>query len=121
LVDPTIGCDFGDDGIFLVVFLSFDDSLSNAFFSLSLSLFFSFFQFSFSLSLSLSSLSLLDEDDDALWMDGAFYIIMSFVCGKFAPFFSFFVKKQMAKKNENSRQNQNEKLETTINGHAKSK
>ena len=89
-------------------------------FSLSLSLFFSFFQFSFSLSLSLSSLSLLDEDDDAMWMDGAFYIIMSFVCGKFAPFFSC-VKKQMAKKNENSRQNQNEKLETTINGQAKSK
>ena len=37
-------------------------------------------------------------------VDGA---IMSFK--KFAPFFSFFVKKQMAKKNENSRQNQNEK------------
>tara|TARA_X000000368_G_scaffold133008_1_gene104395 strand:+ start:3889 stop:4053 length:165 start_codon:yes stop_codon:yes gene_type:complete len=54
-----------------------------------------------------------------MWMDGAFYI-MSFVCGKFAPFFSC-VKKQMAKKNENSRQNQNEKLETTINGQAKSK
>ena len=81
------------------------------------------FQTPFSLSLSLflflSVLSLLDEDDDAMWMDGAFYI-MSFVCGKFAPFFSC-VKKQMAKKNENSRQNQNEKLETTINGQAKSK
>ena len=87
-------------------------------FSLSLSFSLSFS--SLSLSLSLSVLSLLDEDDDAMWMDGAFYI-MSFVCGKFAPFFSFFVKKQMAKKNENSRQNQNEKLETTINGHAKSK